>query len=159
MSAAQASQTVFPEVGDLVIATVTRVEDYGAYVKLDEYKAVEGLVHISEISTTWVRNIRDHARQGQKLVLKVLRVNPQRNQIDLSLRRVTGREKSEKMLEWKKERKPDAILKSAADKLQRPEPEIDDLRTVLLDKFGSLYERSEERRVGKECTSRWSPCQ
>ena len=144
MSAAQASQTVFPEVGDLVIATVTRVEDYGAYVKLDEYKAVEGLVHISEISTTWVRNIRDHARQGQKLVLKVLRVNPQRNQIDLSLRRVTGREKSEKMLEWKKERKADAILKSAADKLQRPEPEIDDLRTVLLDKFGSLYEPLEE---------------
>ncbi len=50
----QASQTVFPEVGDLVVATVTRVEDYGAYVKLDEYAGIEGLVHISEISTTWV---------------------------------------------------------------------------------------------------------
>src|SRR6266702_3615295 len=116
----QASQTVFPEVGDLVVATVTRVEDYGAYVKLDEYAGIEGLVHISEISTTWVRNIRDHARAGQKLVLKVLRVNPQRNQIDLSLRRVTGREKSEKMLEWKKERKAEAILKSAAEKMNKP---------------------------------------
>src|SRR5213594_1299583 len=136
----QAPQTVYPEIGDLVVATVTRVEDYGAYVKLDEYSGIEGLVHISEISTTWVRNIRDHARSGQKLVLKVLRVSSQRNQIDLSLRRVTGREKSEKMLEWKKERKAEAILRSAADKLQRPEPEIDDLRTVLLDKFGSLYE-------------------
>src|SRR5436309_13672877 len=125
MSAAQASQTVFPEVGDLVIATVTRVEDYGAYVKLDEYKAVEGLVHISEISTTWVRNIRDHARQGQKLVLKVLRVNPKRNQIDLSLRRVTGREKSEKMLEGKKERKEEEILKSAVEKMQKQEDEAE----------------------------------
>ncbi|HZD13035.1 MAG TPA: S1 RNA-binding domain-containing protein, partial [Candidatus Binatus sp.] len=144
MSATTSSQTLFPEVGDLVIATVTRVEDYGAYIKLDEYRGVEGLVHISEISTTWVRNIRDHARQGQKLVLKVLRVNPQRNQIDLSLRRVTGREKSEKMLEWKKERKGDAIIKSAADKLQRPETEIEGLRTTLLDKFGSLYEPLEE---------------
>src|SRR5207245_9422774 len=95
-------------------------------------------------SSNGSQNIPDHARQAQKLVLKVLRVNPQRNQIDLSLRRVTGREKSEKMLEWKKERKADAILKSAADKLQRPEPEIDDLRTVLLDKFGSLYEPLEE---------------
>src|SRR6266571_523629 len=83
-----------PEVGDLVVTTVTRVEDYGAYVKLDEFSGIEGLVHISEISTTWVRNIREHARQGQKLVLKVLRVSSQRNQIDLSLRRVTGREKS-----------------------------------------------------------------
>ena len=95
---AQTSQTVYPEVGDLVVASVTRVEDYGAYVKLDEFRSIEGLVHISEISTTWVRNIRDHARVGQKLVLKVLRVSSQRNQIDLSLRRVTGREKSEKML-------------------------------------------------------------
>ncbi len=104
----QTSQAIFPEVGDLVVATVKRVEDYGAYVKLDEFAGIEGLVHISEMATTWVRNIRDHAREGQKLVLKVLRVNPQRNQIDLSLRRVTGREKSEKMLEWKKERKAEA---------------------------------------------------
>src|SRR5437867_2013782 len=92
----QASQALMPEVGDLFVATVTRVEDYGAYVKLDEFSGIEGLVHISEISTTWVRNIREHARQGQKLVLRVLRVSSQRNQIDLSLRRVTGREKDRK---------------------------------------------------------------
>src|SRR6266704_350764 len=140
----QASQTVFPEVGDLVVATVTRVEDYGAYVKLDEYAGIEGLVHISEISTTWVRNIRDHARAGQKLVLKVLRVNPQRNQIDLSLRRVTGREKSEKMLEWKKERKAEAILKSAAEKMQRPEEDAEVIKNTILEKFGGLYDPLEE---------------
>src|SRR5215475_3954565 len=128
----QASQTVYPEVGDLVVATVTRVEDYGAYVKLDEFSGIEGLVHISEISTTWVRNIRDHAREGQKLVLKVLRVSSQRNQIDLSLRRVTGREKSEKMLEWKKERKAEAILKSAGEKLKRPKGEEETIKTTLV---------------------------
>src|SRR3989441_9650813 len=140
----QAPQTVYPEIGDLVVATVTRVEDYGAYVKLDEFNGIEGLVHISEISTTWVRNIRDHAREGQKLVLKVLRVNPQRNQIDLSLRRVTGREKSEKMLEWKKERKAEAILKSAADKLKKTEEDAENIRKILLDKFGGLYDPLEE---------------
>lgn len=139
----QASQILYPEVGDLVVATVTRVEDYGAYVKLDEYSAIEGLVHISEISTTWVRNIRDHARQGQKLVLKVLRVNPQRNQIDLSLRRVTGREKSEKMLEWKKERKAESILKSAGDKLQK-QGEVETIRNLLMEKHGNLYSPVEE---------------
>ena len=140
---AQASQVLYPEVGDLVVATATRVEDYGAYVKLDEYSGIEGLVHISEISTTWVRNIRDHAREGQKLVLKVLRVNPQRNQIDLSLRRVTGREKSEKMLEWKKERKAESILKSAGDKLEKP-GEVDVIRNLLMEKFGGLYSPLEE---------------
>ncbi len=129
--------------GDLVVASVTRVEDYGAYVKLDEFSGIEGLVHISEISTTWVRNIRDHAREGQKLVLKVLRVNPQRNQIDLSLRRVTGREKSEKMLEWKKERKAESILKSAGDKLQKAS-EVESIRDVLMEKHGSLFTPIEE---------------
>src|SRR5947209_20597663 len=140
----QTSQVIFPEVGDLVVATVKRVEDYGAYVILDEFAGIEGLVHISEMATTWVRNIRDHAREGQKLVLKVLRVNPQRNQIDLSLRRVTGREKSEKMLEWKKERKAEAILKSAAEKLEKTEEDAEDIRKILLDKFGGLYSPLEE---------------
>jgi translation initiation factor 2 subunit 1 len=141
---AQTSQAIFPEVGDLVVATVKRVEDYGAYVKLDEFAGIEGLVHISEMATTWVRNIRDHAREGQKLVLKVLRVNPQRNQIDLSLRRVTGREKSEKMLEWKKERKAEAILKSAAEKMNKPEEDAEAIKNTILEKFGGLYDPLEE---------------
>src|SRR5947209_10070348 len=112
----QTSQIIFPEVGDLVVATVKRVEDYGAYVKLDEFAGIEGLVHISEMATTWVRNIRDHAREGQKLVLKGLRVNPQRNQKDLSLRRVTGREKTEKKREGKKERTAEANPKDTGEK-------------------------------------------
>jgi len=140
----QASQAIFPEIGEMVVATVNRVEDYGAYVNLDEYAGIEGLVHISEISTTWVRSIRNHAREGQKLVLKVLRVNPQRNQIDLSLRRVTGREKSEKMLEWKKERKAEAILKSAAEKMKKPEEDADVIKNTLMEKFGGLYDPLEE---------------
>jgi len=140
----QASHAIFPEIGEMVVATVNRVEDYGAYVKLDEYAGIEGLVHISEISTTWVRSIRNHAREGQKLVLKVLRVNPQRNQIDLSLRRVTGREKSEKMLEWKKERKAEAILKSAAEKMKKPEEDADVIKNTLMEKFGGLYDPLEE---------------
>ena len=140
----QTSQAIFPEVGDLVVATVKRVEDYGAYVKLDEYAGIEGLVHISEMATTWVRNIRDHAREGQKLVLKVLRVSSQRNQIDLSLRRVTGREKSEKMLEWKKERKAEAILKSAAEKMKKPEEDAEAIKNTILEKFGGLYDPLEE---------------
>src|SRR6059058_3321420 len=147
----QTSQVIFPEVGDLVVATVKRVEDYGAYVKLDEFAGIEGLIHISEMATTWVRNIRDHAREGQKLVLKVLRVNPQRNQIDLSLRRVTGREKSEKMLEWKKERKAEAILKSAAEKMNKPEEDAEAIKNTILEKFGGLYDPLEEAMdVGPE---------
>ena len=133
----------YPEVGDLVVASVTRVVDYGAYVKLDEYDGVEGLIHISEIASTYVKNIRVHVREGQKLVLKVLRVNPQRNQVDLSLRRVTGREKSDKMLEWKKVKKADSIIKGAAERLKIGNEDVEKIRTIIYEKFDNPFDAFE----------------
>lgn len=130
--------------GDLVVASVTKVTDYGAYVKLDEYKGKEGLIHISEISSTWVRNIRNHVREGQKLVLKVLRINTEKGQVDLSLRRVTGREKAETLLEWKKHKKADSILKSAAEKLALDQASVDKLNELILQKYGTQYEALQE---------------
>jgi len=136
-------QVEYPEVGDLVVASVTRVVDYGAYVKLDEYDGVEGLIHISEIASTYVKNIRVHVREGQKLVLKVLRVNPQRFQVDLSLRRVTGREKSDKMLEWKKVKKADSIIKGAAERLKATNEDVEKIRIVIYEKFDNPFDAFE----------------
>ena len=118
--------------------------DYGAYVKLDEYNEKEGLVHISEISSTWVKNIRDYLKEGQKVVLKVLRVNPEREQIDLSLRRVTQREKTEKMMEWKKERKAESILKRVAEKLNADQITLEKIKDTLIKNFESMYDAFEE---------------
>lgn len=136
------AETTFPEIGELVVATVKSIVSYGAYVTLDEYER-EGLIPVSEISTTWVRNIKDHAREGQKLVLKVLRVNRQRGEVDLSLRRVTGREKAEKMLEWKKSKKADAILKSTKEKLTTDDNTLNSVRDLILSQYDSVYEALE----------------
>ncbi len=135
---------VYPEIGDLVVASVTHVVDYGAYVKLDEYDGVEGLIHISEIASTYVKNIRVHVREGQKLVLKVLRVSSQRAQVDLSLRRVTGREKSEKMLEWKKVKKADSIIKGASERLKAGEADMLKIRDLIYEKFDNPFDAFEE---------------
>ena len=113
----------WPEPGDLVLASVQRITDYGAYVTLDEYRK-EGLLHISEVSSGWVRNIRDFVREGQKVVLKVLRVNTEKEHIDLSLRRVSRRERREKVLSWKRERKADSLLRSVSEKLKMPPEEV-----------------------------------
>lgn len=134
----------YPDVGDLAIATVKRVVDYGAYVRLDEYEGIEGLVHISEISTTWVKNIREHVREGQKLVLKVLRVDRERGQVDLSLRRVTGREKTDKMLEWKRSKKADSIIKGAGERLKVDVEAAERMRLLLYEKFDNPYEVFQE---------------
>ena len=55
----------WPEVGDLVIATIETVTDYGAYAKLDEYDK-RGLLHVSEISSSWIRNMRDFVFRREK---------------------------------------------------------------------------------------------
>ena len=113
----------WPESGDLVIATVRNITNYGAYVSLDEYEK-EGLLHISEISSSWIRNVRDFVREGQKIVLKVLRVNEEKGQVDLSLRRVSRHERREKLLSWKRDKKAESLLRSASEKLKVPLEEI-----------------------------------
>ena len=134
----------WPEVGDLVIATVVRITDYGAYVRLDEYNK-EGLLHVSEVASRWVRNIRDYVREGQKVVLKVLRVQAAKGQVDLSRRRVTKRDKKEKIQSWKKDRKAESLLRTAAEKLNLSFEEAYEKAGALIENaFGELYEGLEK---------------
>ena len=136
----------WPEPGDLVIATIETVTDYGAYAKLDEYEK-RGLLHVSEISSSWIRNIRDFVREGQKVVLKVLRVDLEKGHIDLSLRRVTKRERIEKVLSWKKERKAEALLRGVAEKIGLTIEEVYQKAVVPLEEKYGLYEGFEKAAV------------
>ncbi|MEM2110592.1 MAG: translation initiation factor IF-2 subunit alpha [Candidatus Bathyarchaeia archaeon] len=130
----------WPEIGELVIATVNRITDYGVYVTLDEHEK-EGFLHISEISSRWVKNIRDYAREGEKIVLKVLRVDPEKRLIDLSLRRVTNREKRDKILQWKRSKKAESLLRRAAQTLGMSIEEFSEKVEAPLEKaFGDIYE-------------------
>ena len=137
----------WPEVGNLVIATIENVTDYGAYVNLDEYDK-RGLLHVSEISSSWIRNIRDFVREGQKVVLKVTRVNLEKGHIDLSLRRVTKRAKIEKIRQWKQDRKAEALLRGVAEKVGLPDEEVYEKAGVLLEEKYGLYDGFE--KIAKE---------
>jgi translation initiation factor 2 subunit 1 len=133
----------YPESGDLVIATIETVTDYGAYARLDEYDK-RGLLHVSEISSSWIRNIRDFVREGQKVVLKVLRIDEEKGHIDLSLRRVNKRERIEKVMSWKKERKADALLKEVAEKVGLPVEEVYAKAGSLIEEKYPLYDGFEK---------------
>ena len=129
-----------PEIGELVIATVTRITPYGAYATLDEYNNIEGLLHISEVSSHWVKNIKEHVREGQKTVLKVLRVDPGKTHVDLSLRRVNEREKKEKLLQWKQESRGRKLLDIAAEKMNvTSEEAYEKIGKVIEDNFENIY--------------------
>src|SRR3989344_3487318 len=91
----------FPEEGEIVLCTVKKILPNSVFVVLDEYKDREGIVHISEIAPGRIRTIRDFVAEGKKIVCKILRVNRERNQLDLSLRRVTvSMQKAKKLLEY-----------------------------------------------------------
>jgi len=138
----------WPEVGELVVTNVNRITRYGVYAMLEEY-GKEGFLHISEISTGWVRNIRDFLRESEKVVLKVLRVDPERRHIDLSLRRVTKRERRERILLWKRGRKAESLMRSASQKLGISLEEMyAKTRVPLEEAFGEIHEGLE--RATKE---------
>ncbi|MHA2408050.1 MAG: translation initiation factor IF-2 subunit alpha [Candidatus Ranarchaeia archaeon] len=142
-----------PESGELVITTIKEIKPYGAYATLDEYENAEGLLHVSEISSRWVKNIRDHIRERQKSVLKVLRVDPEKRHIDLSLRRVNERERKEKLLEWKQERRGRTLFDMAAEKLKVDRKiAYDTVGRILEERFGSLYASFEKAALSGEKT-------
>jgi translation initiation factor 2 subunit 1 len=135
----------WPETGEMVVATVSRIESYGAYVNLDEYANKEALLHISEISSRWVRNIRNHVRENQKVVLQVLRVDPSKGQVDLSLRRVNKDDRRKKIEQWKKTRKAETLLKQAATELKAtPEDLFEEISPKLNEAQISLYDALEQ---------------
>ncbi|HDI10425.1 MAG TPA: translation initiation factor IF-2 subunit alpha [Euryarchaeota archaeon] len=130
----------WPEVGELVVGTVKKVFSHGAFVNLEEYMGKEGFIHISEVASKWVRNIRDFVREDQKVVCKVLRVNPQKGHIDLSLRRVADRQRQKKMQEWKQELKGEKLMELAARKLGKSLDEAyEEVGFKLQDVFGGIY--------------------
>jgi len=116
-----------PEIGELVIGVVNRIERYGVYVDLVEYPGWEGFVHISEISLKWVRNIRDYLRERQREVFKVLRMNKDAKQADVSLRRVSKKERTQKLLEWKRTQRVMRVLHLLAERSGRSSEEINSM--------------------------------
>lgn len=71
------------EVGAVVEATVEKVMDYGAFVRLETGET--GMVHISEIDKNYVKDIRDHVRENDKVTVKIIG-QKEDGKIDLSIK-------------------------------------------------------------------------
>ncbi len=129
-----------PEQGEIVLATVTKVMDHGAYVTLDEYDEIQGFLHISEIAPGWIRSVSRFVKDGEKKVLLVKKVNTKRGDIDLSLKQVTKDQKKQKLKEVKKYEKGKTLLQNVQDKTKLTDEEIEKLEDVIYSKFDSVYD-------------------
>jgi len=135
----------YPEVGDLVVCSVQNVKNFGAFCSLDEYGGKEGFIHVRDVATGWVKYIRDHVREGQKIVCKVLNVDAERGHIDLSLKQVNDHQRREKIQEWKNEKKAEKLLEIVGQKVGKTLDEAySDAGEALIKEFGSLYVAFEE---------------
>jgi 4-hydroxy-3-methylbut-2-enyl diphosphate reductase len=110
-------------VGDKVEGEVTRVVDFGAFVKLED--GVEGLVHISELSHRHVAKAEDVVKSGDRVEVQVISVDADARRIGLSI----------KELEPKPAPKP--APKAKREEVLQTEPE--ELTTNLGDMFGDLF--------------------
>lgn len=138
MSSAEMQE--LPEQGEIVIATVSKIMDHGAYVSLDEYGGIQGFLHISEIAPGWIRSVARRVKEGEKKVLLVKRVNPDRADIDLSLKQVSGDQKKKKLLDVKRDEKGRAFLDSVKQKAKLSESKLDELEEMLYSKYNSVYD-------------------
>ncbi|MGD9534773.1 MAG: translation initiation factor IF-2 subunit alpha [Candidatus Nitrosocosmicus sp.] len=132
-----------PELGEIVIVTVKEVTGHGAYVTLDEYDNLTAFLHISEIATGWIRNIERYVKPKQKTVLKVIRVNPTRSEVDLSLKQVTGEEKKSKVIEVKKDEKGANFMDIIKTKLGYDQIHIKELEDKISQKYDFIYDAFE----------------
>ncbi len=74
------------KVGQLVNATITKLAQFGAFARLDDN--IEGLIHISELANRRINHPREVVKEGQTLSLRVIRIDPARRRLGLSLKRV-----------------------------------------------------------------------
>lgn len=71
--------------GDIVIAKVTNIVGYGAFVTIGDY---DGLIHISEFSDNYVKNINDFVKVGDEIRVRVLEIDEENKKVKLSYKQL-----------------------------------------------------------------------
>ncbi len=151
------SRTKFPSEGEFIVGKVREIQDQHVYIDLIDYEGLDheetakGMVHISEISSRWVKNIRNYMREGQRIVLRVLRVDPVKGHVDLSYRRTNSAQRENRMKEWKYAIKYENLLQFLAEATKISLDEAYDLiGWPVLDMFISYQEAIEELKENGE---------
>ena len=73
------------EVGQLVRGTITQLANFGAFARIED--GIEGLIHVSELTDERITHPKQIVKEGDELILRIIRIDPQRRRMGLSLRR------------------------------------------------------------------------
>ncbi|MEM0359937.1 MAG: S1 RNA-binding domain-containing protein [Candidatus Diapherotrites archaeon] len=134
-----------PDVGEIVVVRVSKVLDYGAFVELVEYDNKPGFVHISQVASRWVKNIRNYVKENETRVAQVLSIDKNNNQIDLSLAKVSQQMARQKLESWKQSKRAKKMLELLAKNQKKTFEEAwKAVAEPLLERHESLFEAFQE---------------
>ncbi len=104
------------EVGSVLTGKVTGIQPYGAFVALDEN--TQGLVHISEITHGYVKDINEHLSVGDEVKVKVLSVDEAAGKIGLSIRATEEAPEQPQRARKPRNKRPAAVVQHQDDSAQ-----------------------------------------
>jgi translation initiation factor 2 subunit 1 len=140
-----------PEWGELIVCMVKRITPYAAWCDLEEYPEIEGMIHVSEVSGKWVHDIREFVKVNKQYVAKVVKIDYQKNFVNLSLKRVSKQDEKEKMNVLRREQRAEKMLEQIAKEFGKNlDQAYEEVGFLLQEKFGELFVAFEEARKGSE---------
>jgi small subunit ribosomal protein S1 len=83
--------------GQLIEGKITHLTKFGAFARLDD--DLEGLIHVSELSEQRIQHPKEVVKEGDVVTLRIIKVDPERRRIGLSLRKVDSAAYAD--LDWK----------------------------------------------------------
>lgn len=141
----------YPEKDEFVIGKVVQVLGYGVFVELIEYNNMRGFVHISNVSSSWVKNIRNLVKVNQVKVAKVVNVDTAKKQIDLSFAGISPQIERQKLTEFKQINREEKLVALLAKNMGLKFDEIwDAVVTPLTNEYESFYKALEKIALGED---------
>ncbi len=80
------------QIGQLITGTITKLAKFGAFARVEGEDEIEGLIHVSELSDGHIDHPREVVNEGQTLTLRVIKIEPDKRRMGLSLKRVASAE-------------------------------------------------------------------
>ena len=134
----------WPEEGELLVCTVKNVRENGAYLTLDSYEGREGFVFIGEVSAGWVKNIRSHVREGQRVVAKVIEVKKDKESINLSIKAVSDERRRDTLQGRKNQQRAVQMMRLVSERMGWEQEKNSEISSEMTETFGTLYGALEE---------------
>jgi len=135
----------FPNVDDLVMVKVTKIDAICAFVNLLEYNNREAIILLSELSRRRMKSVHKHIRIGNQEVLQVLRVDKEKGYVDLSKKNLTTEDIADCTATFNKAKTVHSIMKHVAERCHIDTIKLyEEFGWTLYRKYGHAYEAFKE---------------